>query len=73
MDPITISKLSLIRQQEMLEQAALDSDSTSTPVRQYVAEVGKVLIRVGQKLVDAATPTLEPQTIPSQNPAEQCC
>jgi hypothetical protein len=71
MDPITISKLALIRQQEILEQAALDYDSK--PLREYVADVGNLLIRTGQKLVQRATPTLEPQTVPSQNPAEQCC
>ena len=71
MDPITMSQLGRIRQQEILEWAK--QDYNAKPLRQYVSDIGNVLIRMGQKLVNAASPALEPQTVPSQNPVEQCC
>ena len=71
MDPITMSQLGRIRQQEILEWAEKNYDSK--PLRQYVSDIGNVLIRIGQRLVNAASPTLEPQTVPAQNPVEQCC
>lgn len=71
MDPIIMMQLGRIRQQEILERAA--KDYGAKPLREYVADVGSLLIRVGQKLVDAASPALEPQTVPQQNTVENCC
>jgi hypothetical protein len=71
MDPIIMMQLGQIRQQEILEWAK--QDYNAKPLRQYVSDIGNVLIRMGQKLVNAASPALEPQTVPAQNPVEQCC
>jgi hypothetical protein len=71
MDPIIISQLGRIRQQEILDRAAKDYGGKS--FRQYVSDFGRLLIRVGQRMVKAATPALEPQPRPSQNPVENCC
>jgi hypothetical protein len=70
MDPIIMYQLGRIRQQEILEQAA--KDYGAKPLRQYVSDFGNLLIHVGQRMVDAASPALEPQTVPAQNPVENC-
>lgn len=51
LDPFTVSRLALARQQEILEAAARD-DSPS--LRPLLRRVGYALIRVGEKL--AGTP-----------------
>ena len=71
MDPIIMMQLGRIRQQEILERAA--KDYNSKPLRHYVGNVGGMFIRIGQKLMGTASPALEPQTVPAQNPVENCC
>lgn len=70
MDPVTLYKLGLIRQQELLERAA--QDQGALPMRHYLSEIGALLVRVGQKLVDAANPALPAQSIAPQPSVENC-
>lgn len=70
MDPISIYQMGRIRHQEFLEQAA--KDRGAKPVQQYLSAFGSLLIRVGQKLVNAASPALEGQTVAQQTAVENC-
>ena len=70
MDPISIYQMGRLRQQEILDWAAQQQDGK--PARQYVSEFGRLLVRAGQKLVNAANPALESQPIAPQ-PNPECC
>lgn len=61
MDPLTISRLGQIRQQEILEWAA--NDRGSKPARQYLSDLGRLLIRVGRRLENAAGPGFEARAV----------
>jgi hypothetical protein len=62
MDPLTISRLARIRQQEILEAAARDFDDS--PTRALLWKTGRVLVAVGQKMMRAANRVLEEQHTP---------
>lgn len=70
MDPIIVMQLGRIRQQEILERAA--KDYGAKPLRQYVADLGNFLIRVGQRMVNAASPALEAPSVTPQTSVENC-
>ena len=70
MDPITISRIGRIRQQEILEWA--EHDRGVKPLREYVLELGNLLIRVGQRMVNAAGSALETKVVAPQTAAEHC-
>jgi hypothetical protein len=70
MDPISIYQMGQVRQQEILEWA--EKNRGGKPLRQYVSEVGSLLIRVGRKLVNAANPALEGQTVAPHTSVEIC-
>lgn len=70
MDPISIYQMGRLRQQEILEWAA--KEQGGKPVRQHISDFGSLLVRLGQKLVDAASPALAAQTIAPQTSVENC-
>jgi hypothetical protein len=70
MDPFTQQHLAHIRQQEILDQAALDQDKMS--LREIAEKAGDVLITVGQKLMRTARPTSAKQMITAQTTTDNC-
>jgi hypothetical protein len=70
MDPLTISRLARIRQQEILEAAARDYEESPTQVLLW--RMGNVLVEVGQKMMRAANRVLEEQNCPPQAASENC-
>ena len=67
MDPVSIYQMGRLRQQEILAQAAQQQGGKCA--RQYISEVGSLLVHVGQRLVDTAnhSPAI------SQQPSPECC
>jgi hypothetical protein len=63
MDPITVSRLARIRQQEILDQAARDQFAESATV-ELLRTLGRSLKAAGQKLVNAARLARAPRTAP---------
>ncbi len=63
MDPITLSRLSRIRQQEILEWAANDLDEGSA-VGELLWKFGTSIIAAGRKLAQAVNAARAAQTAP---------
>ncbi len=63
MDPITVSRLGRLRQQEFLDQAARDQFDESATA-ELLRKLGRSLKTSGQKLVNAARLARAPRTAP---------
>lgn len=60
MDPFTIYRIGRIRQQEILAWA--EKAHSGNPARRYLSTLGGLLIRVGEKMVDATGPAPDAHT-----------